>query len=90
VHNDVGPRQQLLDDRPSLRSADVQRQAALAPLARRDGIRGGAHGLAHRGLDLDDIRAEVSEYLGGERAGHERREVHDPQPREEAACGTTG
>ena len=80
VQHHVGPVEQRLDHRSGLGRADVEREAALAALARRHRVGGGPHRLATGWLDLDHVGPEVGEHLRPEGSRDERREVHDPQP----------
>ena len=75
---------------PGRGRVDVHGQAALAPLAGGHGVGRRAHGLALGRLDLDDVRAQVGQHLGGQRSGHEGREVEHPHAGQQRSTGGPG
>ena len=103
-HEDVGRRQQLFEPLPGLRVAEVEHDAALAPVVLCEGrVRGVvvtdaeraervAHGVARRRLDLDDVGAPVRQQRRGRRRGDPDAELDDAQAgqRREARGGVGG
>ena len=87
---DVGRGEQVLEVLPSLGSAQVEHDAAFAPVVEREGrVRHVAvdaqrpehlaHGVARRGLDLDDVGSPVGQQRSGRRCGDPDAQLDDPQ-----------
>ena len=70
---------------PALVAVVGEEDRAHAVLDRRRS--GAAHRVAAGGFDLDHVRAQIAEHLGGDGAEEDRGEVDDPHPREGAGRG---
>ena len=93
---DVGIREQVLQDRPAAGLADVDPQDTLVAVhdlpVRRDLPSSGRHSatvVPGAALDVDDVGAEVGQDGAGERGGDVRGEVEDAQAREWQRRGTS-
>ena len=95
---DVRRREQLFQPFPRLGLAQVEDDAALAPVVLREGgvrevladaqgAEGTAHGVTVGRLHLDDIRAPVGQQGAGGRCGHPDTHLDDAQPTEGGETG---
>src|SRR5262249_11146048 len=95
LHDDVGLRRQLEDPIAHGRIAKVGLDAPLVAVEGEERVHLAvalavqdppeAHPFAADPLDLDHVRAEVTEHLGRHRPLHERREVEHPDATERPA-----
>lgn len=81
----VGPADERLQGLAGRRRLQVECQALLASLAGGEDPFDPAHLVPGRGLHLDDLRTEVGQQHGAERAGQEVAQVEDPQTAERSS-----
>ena len=86
LHDHVGFRGQLQQPAAPGVFLEVEHQAALVHVEAREELGIGAHGVAPRRLDLEDVGAELGQELRRVRPRTPDREVQDPKSRQQA-CG---